>query len=299
MTRHQNDSSQKLMTRYQIPSISELRTITQAAKRHNTDWHYVIHRRLSIYITWLLLHTSLTANQVTLFSFLCGLLGAVVVVIVPGWWNVSGFILFYGYFILDKVDGEIARFRKQRSLRGMCLDYIGHIMIPPLVPLSVGGFLARRLLIGEFWLPGALAALAIMFLRVGRDIPFRMILTKLAAESDLFKHKEGKTINRPLQSQSASRGRKSWATAVMETLRFSSSFWQSLFLLVSARVISLLWSPGIWLFAGVFLFLCFTYIVIAMTIVSGLVWNIEKHIDSSLEQVMQTSETMAARRRSD
>ena len=52
------------MSGHRVPGISTLRTLTQSAKSHRTEWHYRIHRRISVYVTWLLLHTPLTANHV-------------------------------------------------------------------------------------------------------------------------------------------------------------------------------------------------------------------------------------------
>ena len=40
---------------------------------------------------------------------------------------IIGFILLYIYYISDEVDGEVARYKKQTSLRGIYYDEIGHL----------------------------------------------------------------------------------------------------------------------------------------------------------------------------
>jgi phosphatidylglycerophosphate synthase len=51
--------------------------------------------------------------------------------------NLLGFCLLYLAFLLDKVDGEIARYRRVESLRGMLLDRFHHRLVEPLVFLAV------------------------------------------------------------------------------------------------------------------------------------------------------------------
>lgn len=45
--------------RQTVPGVAELRRLCQAPKlARDRRWWYVIYRRLSIYVTWALLHTS-------------------------------------------------------------------------------------------------------------------------------------------------------------------------------------------------------------------------------------------------
>ena len=280
------------MTHRQIPSISELRIITQTAKSHNKNWHYTIHRQLSIYLTWLLLHFRLNANQVTILSFLCGILGAMLIIFGGQEWSLFGLFLFYIYFLLDKVDGEIARFRKQQSLRGICLDYIGHLIIPPLVPLSIGGFLSKQLAIDTFWLLGVLAALSITFLRIGPNIPVWMIMMKSINEPDIFTKKPINLTSGPSQTSLSHKKLIARMIAVKNIIHFFISFWQSIFLLIISMVIYLLWQPGIWLFIGIFLFLSFAYISFASIMALRLTQNIEQHLCVAQEQILQTSKNI-------
>jgi len=114
---------------------SELRVICQAGKNSDPRWYFV-HRRVSIYITWLLLHTSIRPNQITLLMMATGVAGAALLVPQVPAVNAVGFVVLYLAFLLDKVDGEIARYRRQSSARGVLLDRLHHLMIEPLIFLA-------------------------------------------------------------------------------------------------------------------------------------------------------------------
>lgn len=114
---------------------SELRAICQAGKQDAPGW-YLIHRRLSIYITWALLHTPIRLNQVSLLMMFCGVAGAALLVPRRLEINAIGFLVLYLAFLLDKVDGEIARYRGASSVHGIQLDRFHHRLIEPFTLLA-------------------------------------------------------------------------------------------------------------------------------------------------------------------
>ena len=111
---------------------SELREICQAGKLNEPAW-YVVHRRLSIYVTWALLHTPVTPNHVTAAMMVLAVVGAALLAFQSLTVNLAGFALLYVSFILDKVDGEIARYRGVESPRAILLDRFHHLAIEPAV----------------------------------------------------------------------------------------------------------------------------------------------------------------------
>src|SRR3989304_3838060 len=119
-----------------MESPSQIRAICQAEKDRDPGW-YIIHRRVSIYLTWLLLHTHLTPNQISLLMMLAGCTGAALLSSVRLGLNLFGFSLLYLAFLLDKADGEIARYRHRESIRGMLLDRLHHRLVEPLIFLAV------------------------------------------------------------------------------------------------------------------------------------------------------------------
>ena len=121
-----------------VEPISELKKI---CVRHNHESNiktYPLSGRASIYLTWLLLHTSITPNQVTLLSLIFGLLSAVSYFSYGALPFIIGFILFQFHVILDVVDGEIARYRKISSVGGAYLDYVSHYIVYPLIMFGIG-----------------------------------------------------------------------------------------------------------------------------------------------------------------
>lgn len=116
---------------------SELREICQAGKLSEPGW-YVVHRRVSIYLTWALLHTRLTPNHVTFLMMALAVVGAGLLVSPSLGVNLAGFALLYLSFLLDKVDGEMARYRGVESPRAILLDRFHHLALEPAVLLAAG-----------------------------------------------------------------------------------------------------------------------------------------------------------------
>ena len=115
----------------------ELRAICQAGKNGDPGW-YVIHRKISIYATWLFLRVKLPLGIVSVSMMGLGIAGAVLVALRPWQWNVVGFALLYLAFLLDKVDGEMARYLRVQSVRGILLDRFYHRLVEPCLFIAVG-----------------------------------------------------------------------------------------------------------------------------------------------------------------
>lgn len=118
----------KLMT---SESFKEFKKIIQGSKlakrKKKRDWWHAIFTFISRYITWILVKTNISANFITISGFLIGCLGLFFIGIGNNLFVLIGFILLYIYYISDEVDGEVARYKKQTSLRGIYYDEIGHL----------------------------------------------------------------------------------------------------------------------------------------------------------------------------
>jgi hypothetical protein len=186
-----------------MESISQLKQITQSEKRTTQSARYTLLRDLSVYVTWALLHTSITANQVTLLSILFGLAGVALLALGSPLLGVLGCGLVWCYILLDKVDGEVARYRRAQSLRGILLDEVGHLMIKPLLfaALAVHVYLATGSVVAL--LLGYLPALQVGWARVLVNLPYRIFSKKAVVQpiapvqqADLDRAKLGKRIDR-------------------------------------------------------------------------------------------------------
>ena len=96
------------------------------------DWYgrYFIWK-ISAPITYLLVRTPISANQVTVIQEIIGTIGAIMLAVPSIKIMLLGIFLIQFGFILDCVDGEVARYKGQSSVRGVFLDLIGHQIVIP------------------------------------------------------------------------------------------------------------------------------------------------------------------------
>jgi phosphatidylglycerophosphate synthase len=126
-----------------MPTIAELRAATQPAAifARNSGEHWagrLYMRRLSPYATRLLLRTPLSANAVTGLMIVAGLAAAAVLTL-PGVLPAVGAVLLIQLqLLLDCSDGEVARWRDQKSPLGVYLDRIGHWLTEAALPITLG-----------------------------------------------------------------------------------------------------------------------------------------------------------------
>jgi phosphatidylglycerophosphate synthase len=127
-------------------------------------------RRLSIRFTWLLLHTRLSANQVTVGAILAGMVGAALLAWSDFWPLVVGLVLLQLSFVLDYSDGEMARYQALERGRptdagGAYLDWIGHYYVPATIvaALAYGAYDVS----GHEWLLVAAFVIVLSLVRIG------------------------------------------------------------------------------------------------------------------------------------
>ncbi|MFD7611548.1 CDP-alcohol phosphatidyltransferase family protein [Streptomyces sp. NPDC059828] len=125
------------------PSVAELRPVVHPAgvkdRRSGEHWGGRLYmREISLRITRLLVTTKVTPNQLTYLMTLAGVL-ALPALLVPGIWGaVLGVVMVQLYLLLDCVDGEVARWKKQYSLSGVYLDRVGAYLCDAAVLVGFG-----------------------------------------------------------------------------------------------------------------------------------------------------------------
>jgi phosphatidylglycerophosphate synthase len=125
-----------------VPTIAELRTATQPASifARNSGEHWagkLYMRRLSPYLTRLLIRTPLTPDAVTWLMILVGLAGAALLTL-PGLLPAIGLVvLIQLQLLLDCSDGELARWRKTSSVAGIFLDRLAHNVTEAALPIAL------------------------------------------------------------------------------------------------------------------------------------------------------------------
>lgn len=119
-------------------TIDDLASICHRGKNlEEKVWWYRCHRILSIRITWLLIRTSITANQVSWVMIGCGIAAAFLIESENIYTGPLAVLVLYVAFLLDKVDGELARYRNTESWSGVYLDWLFHRLVPMLFHLGL------------------------------------------------------------------------------------------------------------------------------------------------------------------
>lgn len=125
-------------TKEQLREVVQTDEIMARAAEHWTGTLYM--RRLSIHLTYLLVRTSISANGVTALMILFGVLAGPALLL-PGVWGPLLAVVFTQLqMFLDCADGEVARWRRTMSPKGIFLDQIGHYA----AEASIGLFLGLR-----------------------------------------------------------------------------------------------------------------------------------------------------------
>ncbi len=116
--------------------VEELRKIAQAGKDVDPAW-YRVHRRLSIHLTRGALALRIAPNHASIAMMVLGLAGSVLLASLDAKANLLGILLLYGAFLLDKVDGELARVLRVQSGHGVFLDRLYHRLVEPSMFIGV------------------------------------------------------------------------------------------------------------------------------------------------------------------
>ena len=125
------------------PTIAELREVTQPpairGRRNAEHWTGDLYmRRISPYLTRVLIRAGLSANAVTGLMIVSGAASGLALV-VPGLLGASLAVLLTQLQMLwDASDGEVARWRATFSPAGIFLDKVGHYVAESLIPLALG-----------------------------------------------------------------------------------------------------------------------------------------------------------------
>lgn len=108
-------------------SIKKLRDISQGSISHELDRYpllFKLIRKISIYLSWILIHTPLSPNSITISGVIASYLGLICLL------NdlvFSAIISFMYCVVSDFSDGEVSRYKKLQSKEGTFLDKIHHL----------------------------------------------------------------------------------------------------------------------------------------------------------------------------
>lgn len=136
-------------------------------------------RPLALRVTWLILPTGISAHAATLIAWLVGLCGVVALAGggQGGW--LMGASLLQAWYVLDHVDGQLARYHRTASLDGVQLDYLMHHSLNLLIPIGAGSGLAVESL-DPLWAAVGLGwGLALLMIGLLHDTRYKAFIQRL------------------------------------------------------------------------------------------------------------------------
>lgn len=136
-------------------------------------------RPAALRVTWVVSPWRVSATAATLAAWACGAAAAAALALgsVAGW--ALGAALLQTWYLLDHVDGQLARLRGTASLDGVQLDYLMHHTINLLIPLGAGTglFVATG---NPIWAIGGVAwATSLMLLSAHHDARYKAFTQRL------------------------------------------------------------------------------------------------------------------------
>lgn len=138
-----------------------------------------IARPVALRITWIVAPLGVTAHQATLFAGLTAL--AAMVGFAHGspiGWLV-GAALLEAWYVLDHVDGQLARRRETASLDGTTLDYLMHHSISLLLPTALAYGVVRQTGSPAWCLVGAAWSWGMLLLGLRHDARYKSFVQRL------------------------------------------------------------------------------------------------------------------------
>ncbi len=134
--------------------------------------------RFSIYITRFLLSIGLTASFASTLMVITGIAGWLLASF-GGPFLVAGLLSLTLSYVLDCVDGEMARYRGIDSFRWAGVDYLHHLVMKGMAFLGIGVGLYRDT--GNAWViaAGALCSTSWLLLMGLRDLPMLLFAKKI------------------------------------------------------------------------------------------------------------------------
>lgn len=136
-------------------------------------------RPAALRVTWVIAPWPISAHAVTLVALLVALAAAAAFArgTTGGW--MLGAILLQVWYLLDHVDGQVARWRRTESLDGVALDYLMHHLVNLFVPLGMGLGVAVRTLQPEWGIAGLAWSAGLLTIGLLDDVRYKAFVQRL------------------------------------------------------------------------------------------------------------------------
>lgn len=235
-----------------MESISELRKICQStARKDKSNWYMLyVSRFFSIFLTRFLLPTKVTANQVSFAMIFFGILSCVLFIFPNKTVFFFASLLLQFWYILDCMDGEVARYRhfqttgsvvidkRQSSLTGMYYDMINHYIVNLLVPTTISLGLFRQTPHFYILLLGLIAGLGQVLMLAMYDCKTRTTLSHLKKFGVIHIVKE--------KTEKTDQKQRSFAHVLFMILHYIMTYPTVMNLVLISAILDLIWPIWNW-----------------------------------------------------
>lgn len=170
------------------PSLAELSARCQKLQHDRIGNWFArrISRPLALRVTWFILPTGISANRVTVLAIAFAVAATCCLSLGTPLGLVFSAVLLQAWYLLDHVDGQLARYHRVASLDGVQLDYLMHHLVNLLLPIGWGHGMGRYWEVGEFKLVGLLWGIAQLTMGLVNDTRYKAFVQRLKlVEGDL------------------------------------------------------------------------------------------------------------------
>ncbi|NLX96498.1 MAG: CDP-alcohol phosphatidyltransferase family protein [Rhodopirellula sp.] len=140
-----------------------------------------VSRPVALRITRVVAPWGVSADGMTLAAWTCGVAAAAAF----GWGTVAGWLLGAAllqlWYLLDHVDGQLARLHGSASLDGVQLDYLMHHTLALLVPLGTGWGLFAQTSEPGWCIGGLVWGVSLLLLGLHHDARYKAFVQRLKA----------------------------------------------------------------------------------------------------------------------
>ncbi len=138
-----------------------------------------VSRPAALRVTWLVAPWGVSANAATLSAWAVGMASAAAFAWgTPGGWLLAA-VLLQLWYLLDHVDGQLARLHGTASLDGVELDYLMHHTVNLLVPLGIGVGMFLHSFSPVWFVAGLVWGLASLLITLHHDARYKAFAKRL------------------------------------------------------------------------------------------------------------------------
>jgi phosphatidylglycerophosphate synthase len=177
------------------PTLNELEARCQKPDfRTSGNWmarH--ISRPLALRVTWLISPWRVSANNITSLALVVAIGAAACFASGRLAGSLAGAVLLQLWYLLDHVDGQLARLHRTSSLDGIQFDYLMHHLVNLVIPCALGYGLWQATGSEHWLIVGFMFALAVLVLGLANDTRYKAFMARLKdVDRPLLVHRAGR-----------------------------------------------------------------------------------------------------------